>query len=288
MQSFRLFCWYNADNMPQKSYKQKILDWRKDKDESIRRENGWLSLAGLFWLKLGKNQFGSASENDIQLPGRTPANIGYFEYDGKSVTLQTNPSQKVKVNGKLTDSVVLQPEKSEDPSYIALEDLRLVVIQRGNKLGIRLWDNKREARRSFPARTWYEIDENFRLPATFTPYDNPRMAQFPDMTGEKSEFPVEGYLAFEYNQKRFQLDVNTEEDGTFFVRFWDPSSQDETYPTGRYLITDDEPGKKIFIDFNKAYCPPCAFTEYATCVFAPEQNHLDFRVTAGETYPREK
>ncbi len=29
-----------------------------------------------------------------------------------------------------------------------------------------------------------------------------------------------------------------------------------------------------------------AFTDFATCVFAPEQNHLDFRVPAGETSPK--
>ena len=47
---------------------------------------------------------------------------------------------------------------------------------------------------------------------------------------------------------------------------------------------DIEAKDKIFIDFNKAYNPPCAFTDFATCVFAPEQNHLDFKVMAGETY----
>jgi uncharacterized protein (DUF1684 family) len=109
------------------------------------------------------------------------------------------------------------------------------------------------------------------------------MAYFPDLTGEKSEFPVEGYLSFEFDGNHYQLDINKEDDGTLFVRFWDTTSKDETYPTGRYLIADEENGN-FFIDFNKAYNPPCAFTDFATCVFAPEQNHLDFRVIAGEKY----
>jgi|SRR5690606_35092521 len=108
------------------------------------------------------------------------------------------------------------------------------------------------------------------------------------LTGEKSEFPVEGYLSFEFNNTNYKVDINKEEDGTLFLRFWDPTSEDETYPTGRYLIADvEEDREKIFLDFNKAYNPPCAFTDFATCVFAPEQNHLDFRVLAGETYPRD-
>lgn len=271
--------------MTTKTYRQTINDWQIERNEAIRKENGWLSLTGLYWLKLGKNQLGSDSKSEIQLPERIPANIGYLEYNGKSVTLRTNPGQKINVNDKQTDFAILQTDISDDPSFITVQDVRLVVIQRGNRLGVRMWDNQREERRSFPARTWYDINENFRIPAAYTAYDHPKMAYFPDLTGEKSEFPVEGYLTFEFNGNRYKLDINKEDDGTLFVRFWDPTSKDETYPTGRYLIADEENGK-IFIDFNKAYCPPCAFTDFATCVFAPEQNHLDFKVTAGETYTR--
>lgn len=272
--------------MTTKTYRQTINDWRKERDEIIRKENGWLSLIGLFWLKLGKNQLGSDPNSEIVLPERTPVNIGYLEYNGKSVVLRTNPGEKINVNDTPTDFAVLQPDISDSPSFINLQDVRLVVIQRGNKIGVRMWDNQREQRRSFPARTWYEIDESFRIPAIYTSYERPKMAYFPDLTGEKSEFPVEGYLNFEFNDTKYKLDINKEDDGTLFVRFWDPTSKDETYPTGRYLIADEEENGKIFLDFNKAYCPPCAFTDFATCVFAPEQNHLDFMVTAGETFPR--
>jgi uncharacterized protein len=45
--------------MAQKTYQQTITAWQKEKNETIRGENGWLALTGLFWLKLGKNHFGS-------------------------------------------------------------------------------------------------------------------------------------------------------------------------------------------------------------------------------------
>ena len=271
--------------MTAQTYRQTINEWRKERDETIRKENGWLALSGLYWLKLGKNQIGSDPKSEVQLPERIPTNIGSFEYNGRSVTFRVAPGQKAQVNNKQTDFAILQPDISENPSYIQLQDIQLVVIQRGNRMGVRMWDNQREERRSFPARTWYDIDENFRVPATYTAYERPKMAYFPDITGEKSEFPVEGFLSFEFGGNHYQLDINKEDDETYFVRFWDPTSKNETYPTGRYLVADIESGKKIFIDFNKAYNPPCAFTDFATCVFAPEQNQLDFKVTAGETYP---
>ena len=271
--------------MANKTYRQTINDWRAERNESIRKENGWLALTGLFWLKLGKNHFGSDPKSEIQLPERLPANVGYLEYNGKSVSLRANQGQKVNVNNKQVDFAILQPDVSDNPSFLTIEDVRLVIIQRGNRIGVRMWDNQREERRTFPARAWFDIDESFRVPATYTPYDRPKMAYFPDLTGEKSEFPVEGYLSFQFKENYYQFDVNKEDDGTFFIRFWDLTSKDETYPTGRYLVAEEENGT-YFIDFNKAYSPPCAFTDFATCVFAPEQNHLDFKVTAGEKHLR--
>lgn len=270
--------------MAEKTYRQNINEWRKERNESIRKENNWLALAGLYWLKLGKNQFGSDPANEIQLPERIPASVGYFEFNGRSVSLRANSGQKVTIADKPTDFAILQPDISENPTFIKLEGIQMVVIQRGNRMGVRMWDNLSEKRASFPARTWYDIDEAFRLPVTFTAYDRPKMAYFPDLTGEKAEFPVEGYVTFEFDGGTHQLDINKEEDGTLFLRFWDPTAQDETYPTGRYLVADVESDGKIFLDFNKAYNPPCAFTDFATCVFAPEQNHLAFKVKAGETY----
>jgi uncharacterized protein (DUF1684 family) len=273
--------------MTEKTYRQTVNDWRRERNENIRKENNWLSLAGLYWLKLGKNQFGSDPKNEIQLPARVPASIGHFEYNGRSVSVRTNAGLKVSVNDKAVDFAILQPDISETPSYIKLEGIQLVVIQRGNRMGVRMWDNQNENRASFPARTWYDIEEAFRLPAAFTAYERPKMAYFPDLTGEKAEFPVEGFVTFEFDGRTHQLDINKEDDGSFFLRFWDPTSLGETYPTGRYLIPDVSPDGILHLDFNKAYNPPCAFTDFATCVFAPEQNHLDFKVTAGETYSRQ-
>jgi len=57
-----------------------------------------------------------------------------------------------------------------------MNDVRLVVIQRGHRIGIRMWDNQREERRTFPTRTWFDIDESFCIPATYNAYDRPKKA----------------------------------------------------------------------------------------------------------------
>jgi uncharacterized protein len=36
------------------------------------------------------------------------------------------------------------------------------------------------------------------------------------------------------------------------------------------------------LDFNRAYNPPCAFTEFATCPMPPEGNRMRLALRAGE------
>jgi uncharacterized protein (DUF1684 family) len=40
------------------------------------------------------------------------------------------------------------------------------------------------------------------------------------------------------------------------------------------------------LDFNYAYNPPCAYTEFATCPIPPKSNRLPFAVHAGEKMPK--
>ena len=64
------------------------LEWRQEVDQNLRRENGWLALAGLFWLRKGTNLIGSDPESDILLPERAPTRLGTFEFDGDNVRLK--------------------------------------------------------------------------------------------------------------------------------------------------------------------------------------------------------
>ena len=71
----------------------------------------------------------------------------------------------------------------------------------------------------------------------------------------------------------------------YFLIFEDDTSGGDTYGGGRYLycpIPDNN--NKTIIDFNKAFTPPCGFTEYATCLLPTKENTLDVEILAGEKY----
>ena len=266
-------------------YENNILKWRKEMDTNLRRENGWLALAGLFWLRKGTNIIGSDPESDIRLPGRAPARLGTFEFDGDNVTLNVQASLPVEVNGVATSSSKLDADQEDVPSFITFNEIRLVVVRRSKGVGIRVWDNTREERRSFPSRQWYPVKAELRLPATYTCYETPRIVKMPDILGAILDEPMQGFVSFELDGRKHELIVEELPDRRLFIQFMDRTNHQQTYPSGRYHYTDPHEDGRVFIDFNKSYSPPCAFTEFATCTFPPQENRLEVAIEAGEIYP---
>lgn len=269
-----------ADN----EYENSILKWRQEVENNLRRENGWLALAGLFWLRKGTNVIGSHPENDILLPKRAPQRLGTFEFDGNNVTLNVEADLPVEVNGVAITSALLDADQEDVPSFITFSDIRMVVVRRSKGIGIRLWDNAREERHAFPVRQWYPVSEAYHVPAIYTRYETPKIVKMPDILGAILDEPMQGYVSFELNGKKQELMVEELPDRRLFIQFMDPSNQDHTYPSGRYHYTDAHDNGRVFVDFNKAYSPPCAFTDYATCTFPPQENHLSVPIEAGEIF----
>ena len=73
--------------------------------------------------------------------------------------------------------------------------------------------------------------------------------------------------------------------GDYFLMIYDETSGHETYGSGRYIYVPEPNEEGItYIDFNKAYNPPCVYTEFATCLFPHEANRLPIKLEAGEKF----
>lgn len=273
--------------MANEEYEMSVIKWRQEMDNNLRRENGWLALAGLFWLRRGTNLIGSTPACDILLPSRAPARLGTFEFDGDNVRLNIEADLRVEVNGVSAKSALLDADREDVPSFISFNDMRMVVVRRSKGVGIRVWDNPRAERRLFPKRQWYPVKKEFRIPATYTRYEIMRIVKMPDILGAIQDEPIHGYVTFELNRQKHELIVTEEPHHRLFIQFMDLTNGNPTYPSGRYHYTDAyKEGQAFFVDFNKAYNLPCAFTDYATCTFPPQENHLKVAIEAGEIYPR--
>jgi hypothetical protein len=262
-----------------------IEQWRRDREARLTSDEGWLTVAGLFWLKEGPNTFGSEPAGDIVLPAHSaPPRAGVFEHRGGRTTVRVENGVTVTSGGKPATTLELRDDASGTPDELVLGDLTMFVIKRGERYAIRLRDKKSRMRREFTGLTWFPVKEDYRVTATFVPYDSPRTIPIPNILGETEHLPCPGYASFTLQGKSLRLEPVIEapgDDRLFFI-FRDETSGKETYPAGRFLYSGMPKDGKVVLDFNKAYNPPCAFTPYATCPLPPKQNWLPVRIEAGE------
>ena len=262
-------------------YQSQMVNWRRNYETGLKKENGWLAVAGLFWLKDGQNRFGSASANEIRLPPRAPAQAGSFELHEGKVWLNIERGIDIQLNGKPAAARYLAPDSAEAPDMITLGNLAMQVLVRGQRYGIRLWDNGSPARRNFPGLGWIPVKEDYRITADFVAYPEPKMIPIADVLGETTPTPSPGYAVFTLRSKQYRLEPVTEDNQLFFM-FRDLTSGKQTYPAGRFLYAEMPRNGKVVLDFNRAHNPPCAYTAYATCPLPPQQNSLTVRIEAGE------
>jgi uncharacterized protein len=280
-----IFCKMKGQPLETTAYHTAIETWRQGMEAKLRADNSWLTLAGLFWLKEGQNSFGADPENDIVLPaGSAPGNAGTFELHAGGTTLHVANGASVMVNGRPVLSAQLRSDATGAPDLVAIDDLMMRVIQRGDRYGIRLWDKRSPARAAFPGRRWFPVQESYCVTASFVSYDPPKIMPIVTILGDIENTPSPGYAIFSINGQAGRLDASYEEDGELFFTFRDATAGDLTYPAGRFLKTPLPQDGQPTIDFNKAYNPPCAFTPYATCPLPPPQNDLPQRIEAGEIY----
>ncbi|MCX6169832.1 MAG: DUF1684 domain-containing protein [Ignavibacteriales bacterium] len=259
-----------------------INEWHAKRVSNLKKENGWLNLAGLYWLKPGENKFGTDKTNDVIFPkGRAPAFIGSLFLKDSIVTLKVNEGVEVKNNGERVAKLELKND-TQGETVLALGSLRWFIIKRGDKYGVRLRDLESELLKTFQGIETYPINSDWKLEAKLESYNPPQKVAVPNVLGMVDTSLVAAALVFEKDGVVYKLDP-IDEGKQYFVIFADETSGGETYGAGRFLYVDkaDSTGK-IYIDFNKAYNPPCAFTKYATCPLPPKQNHLQLKITAGE------
>lgn len=262
-------------------YNGTIEHWRQERESRLKADDGWLTVAGLFWLKEGSNSAGSATGSSIQLP-RVAAHVGDFDFHEGKATFHADPDVAVLINDKPAKMAVLKADTDPGgPDKITIGDLTMFVIHRGQRYAIRLKDKESEYRRSFTNLHWYPVREDYRIVARWVPYDTPHQIAVPNILGETENEPSPGYATFILQGHEYRLDPVLEDKQLFFI-FRDQTSGKETYGSGRFLYAELAKEGKVVLDFNKAYNPPCAFTPFATCPLPPKQNRLPVRIEAGE------
>lgn len=263
-------------------YTAKIQQQRAEREAGLRKPGGWLSLIGLDWLSEGRNSIGSAKDNAIVLL-KGPPNLGVITLKGGKISIAIDAASAATVDDKTVIESALASDATGKPSIVAAGPVSFFVIQRNDKIGLRIKDADAESLKDFLGIDFFDIDPSWRVEARWVTFDKPQPLEIPDVVGTVYKLQVPGKAVFEHAGKTYELLPMNEDtkDGLFFV-FADKTSGKITYGGGRFLDTDAPKDGKLTLDFNLAYNPPCAFTPYATCPLAPPENRLKVAVEAGE------
>jgi uncharacterized protein (DUF1684 family) len=262
-----------------------VLAWRQQRFASLSGETGWLTLAGLFWLKPGHNSFGSGSGNDLVLNNAALADTaGSFDLEGGTVTFSAQPGGGVTLNGQEFDSVTLKSDAGADPTTLASGPLRFFVIERAGKIAVRVRDLNNPRRLQFRGLEYFPISTDWAVSARFVPYPPGKHIRIVNILGMEEDDVSPGAVVFSRNGRTFRLDTVLEapNETELFIMFADATSGQQTYGGGRFLYIPRPAGAAVLVDFNKAFNPPCALNDFATCPLPPPQNRLPLRVSAGE------
>lgn len=143
---------------------------------------------------------------------------------------------------------------------------------------------------NFKGLKYFEYNENYCLKAIFkrTPYEVP--FNMKTTTARSPLYVKYGEISFDLNGKSFNLNLyqnvdhkrKMQYDNFLFLPFTDNTNGKLTYGGGRYIDLPIPSGDTLYLDFNKAYNPYCAYNHNYSCPIPPKENYIDTEIMAGE------
>ena len=261
---------------------QQFETWKVERQAELTGEEGWINLVDLIWFDEQKSFLNREWETRLFLSEKEEQdNLGRFTFSGDSVWFSSSSVTNM-IPGSGQKQLVFP--LAYGTGGVKVGSLKWSVIQRAGKFALRIRDLNHPSLVDFIPTPVFEYNSKFNLPAKFEPRFNETM-DIPNVLGQLITWKVMGYLHLTWEGRAYRL-LALDELGKLFVIFADETSAQETYPTGRYVYVayPDRTGVTQ-VDFNYAYNPPCAYTDFATCPIPPKENRLPFAVVAGEKTP---
>ena len=254
-----------------------------NQNRELRSKNRvkYLELTGLFKLDSISNSFGKAASNQFVLNIEyVPPTIGSIQLSEKGLKFQAAKNIKVSTEtGDQIETFALPIDAYGNSVQLTYKALKWQVITRSGSLYLRVWDSKNSAIKAFKGFKSSDVNSDFIFDANFKYFETAQQETVASKLGIKEVTNFIGQVHFTYKKNNYTLDVGSE--GILMVA--DLTSGETTYGGGRYMYLElPDTNGSIRLDFNYLYNPPCAFSEFTTCLYPPRQNQLPFKIEAGE------
>ncbi|WP_214103064.1 DUF1684 domain-containing protein [Acrocarpospora catenulata] len=239
-------------------------DWQHWRTARAEEARGLLALTGTYWI-----------DGETAVPGVPgvwqPSAAGGVEL--KAVA----PDGLTLAGEPISGTVTLAP----DVAGLHYGPVRLSVLVKDGLPVVRTWDPDSPALRAFAGIDAFPYDPGWLRPAVFTPYPAEQATAVPTADGRERDLVLAGEVAVILPDGTHTLAVSRAGDG-LTAQFSDLTSGESTFKFRTLPLPAPDPDGSLVADFNRAYLPPCAFTDHYLCFFPPAGNRLDVGVTAGE------
>src|SRR2546421_11049209 len=93
-----LVCLTSAEG--QTDYARAIENWRTEREANLKKETGWLTVTGLFWLKDGINSVGAGDKFDVRLTDNfKQGKLGEIDFGNGKAVLKVENGVDAQSNG---------------------------------------------------------------------------------------------------------------------------------------------------------------------------------------------
>ena len=135
----------------------------------------------------------------------------------------------------------------------------------------------------FKGLNYFSVNKDLCFVVELKEYQEQRRVQIITSKGPLQDYIRFGYVEFMLPLVLKSLTVFKQPDSDyFFIPFKDKSTGKETYEAGRYIDIKHVKDTEYVLDFNTAYNPYCAYSDYWVCPLTPYENVLDVEISAGE------
>jgi uncharacterized protein (DUF1684 family) len=251
--------------------------WRAQRERDLKSDTGWLTVAGLTFLKPGASTIGADRDSDVVLPASAPAHAGELTRQDRDVWFTPAPGSGIQLNGAPVEGKIqLKPRDRLTSGGVSFH-----LHESGERVGIRIRDVNSPLRRSFKGLRWFAVSDAWTIEARFVPYTQPRQTTVANVLGDFETLTIPGDVVFQVKGQEVRLQA-AQSGKRLWLIFSDATSPRETYRI-RFLYADPPSADgRVTLDFNRAYNPPCAYNPYTTCPVPPPQNRLKVPIRAGE------
>lgn len=230
----------------------------------------------------GSLTVGSAAGNDLRLvsAGIEPHHIR-ITVEGDSFRIESiDPKALVKIKDEAKRDAMVGPSFIQVGRY----SLRL---SHQNFPAIIVFDPQSPRFKDFKGIEYFPIDLAYRYELPLERDPNSEQFVIVSTRGNRRRAERVGWFNFTVGAASCRLEATrllepgSGEDGVE-VFFRDATSGKETYPLGRYVSAKKLENGNYLLDFNLAFNPSCAFSNFYNCPIPPKSNTLQVAIRAGE------